>query len=91
MSLGVAVSGQAGVQQDVREAVRWYSCCKGTADKEGMDIASPVSVDLMVMMVGPLPLDLYPATLTRGYQPAWLALALNLDATGFGKIAVKLS
>ena len=83
--------GQAGVQQDVREAVRWYSCCKGTADKEGMDIASPVSVDLMVMMVGPLPLDLYPATLTRGYQPAWLALALNLDATGLGKTAVKLS
>jgi TPR repeat protein len=72
--------GQAGVTQDIREAVRWYDKVKGTLDNDGVDMASPVDVDVMVMMTGPIPIDLYPASLVRGYRPAWLAVAMNLDS-----------
>lgn len=83
--------GQAGVQQDVREAVRWYDQCKGTRDGETLDMASPQSVEVLVMMTGPIPLDLYPATLAKGYQSAWLALALNLDSKDESPLAISLS
>jgi len=83
--------GQAGVHQDIREAVRWYDQCKGTSDREGNDMASPTSVDVMIMMTGPIPADLLPTCLLRGYQPAWLAFALNLDAKDPSATAIALS
>ena len=83
--------GHAGVQQNVREAIRWYDLCKGTIDKDGIDMASPVSVDVMIMMIGPLPMDLYPSCLTQGYKPAWLALAMNLDNKDDSVSAISLT
>ena len=83
--------GQAGVHQDIREAVRWYDLCKGTSDKDGNDIASSMSVDVMVMMTGPIPMDLVPACLVRGYQPAWLAFAMNLDKRDPSATSITLS
>ena len=72
-----------------------YDLCRGTIDGDYLDMSSPVSVDVLVMMVGPLPLDLYPATLTKGYQAAWVALALNLDSNSKyereGALAISLS
>jgi len=43
------------------------------------------------MLSGPIPVDLYPLSLTRGYRAAWLAFALNLDTKNADASAISLT
>ena len=74
--------GQGGAQQDVREAMRWYAACGGSARESGADLLNPAGAEVTLMLVGPLPADLAPLSLERGLPRAWLAYALRLDAIG---------
>lgn len=67
--------GSMGCEVDYREAIRWYSKAKGA----GHDVAASASLDVVVHLCGPIPLDLAPLTRTRGYSQAWLAAAHSID------------